>query len=839
MAKVKRDSFSYLGNEFQVRLIAQLLIDNKFAESIIDIIDANYFENVSHKFIVSTIIDAHKVHSIIPDLGSIEFRLRDKIKNEYDLDSTIQQLKVIKEANLNDCLEVQGKAMRFCKQQELQKSLKEIQTIIDKGDFDRYEECTAILKKALEHGDDKDDGMNVFDNIESVLDEDFRHPIPTGIRGLDEVMNGGLAPGELGLILAAYGVGKAQPLFSKILTPNGWVKMGDIKIGDKVISRNGLPTNVIGVYPQGIRPIYKVYFNDKTSTLCDGEHLWAINSINQRHRNTKKNGKNINLPPDHSFKVMKTIDMLNSYTYSKLKKLNYKIPIIEPVEFDDKEVIIDPYVLGVILGDGNITNGNQPNFVTKDVEIIENVKKRTDKVLTISELKRNIKSIDINGNIQIKENSILKVSFLNIKNDLKSLGLYGCDSSTKFIPSHYLYNSKEKRIKLLQGLIDTDGYIEGHNVEISTVSKQLSLDIRELVLSLGGKFNVTEKIGTYKKNGVKILTKLVYRINISFNDNGVIPSLIKRKSDLFVPRTKYSNNKFIKKIEYYGEEIAQCIMVDNPEHLYVTDDYIVTHNTTLITKMANTAKDLGKNVLQIFFEDKPEVIQRKNLSCWSGYPLNDLHLYKDEIIELINKKKSEPGCLRFKRFPSDSTTIPIIKQYIRKLIAQGFKPDIVLLDYIDCVSTSKHFDDANVGEGHIMRQFETMLSEFNIAGWTACQGNRQAINSTIVQGDQMGGSIKKGQIGHFIVSIAKDLNQKDNNTANMAIIKSRFGKSGVIFENIIFDNTTMQVDMSQSTIGKTEVEYKKDKEVSNIQRAAKALEQQQHLKKLLSGNTPN
>jgi hypothetical protein len=126
MAKIKRDSFEYLGTEFQVRLIAQLLIDTRFAESIIDIINPNYFFDTSHKFIVSTIIDAYQTHNIIPDMGSIEIRLRDKIKSEFDLDWTIKQFKYIREANLNDGLEIQDKAMRFCKQQELQKSIKEI-----------------------------------------------------------------------------------------------------------------------------------------------------------------------------------------------------------------------------------------------------------------------------------------------------------------------------------------------------------------------------------------------------------------------------------------------------------------------------------------------------------------------------------------------------------------------------------------------------------------------------------------------------------------------------------------------------------------------------------------
>ncbi len=108
-------------------------------------------------------------------------------------------------------------------------------------------------------------------------------------------------------------------------------------------------------------------------------------------------------------------------------------------------------------------------------------------------------------------------------------------------------------------------------------------------------------------------------------------------------------------------------MVDSPEHLYVTDDYIVTHNTTMMTKFANTAMNDGNNVLQIFFEDNPKVIQRKHLSCWSGYDLNSLSLHKEEIQTMTeDMKKNSKGQLKLKKFSSDGTTIPMIKQYIRK-----------------------------------------------------------------------------------------------------------------------------------------------------------------------------
>jgi hypothetical protein len=805
MAKINKDTLAYLGYDYQIRLIAQILNDKKFANNILDIIDPNYFEDETIRFIVARIKDAKMVDDIVIDISSLEIRMLADATNEQQRKYVLAQINKIREANLEDGFFIQDKAMNFCKQQELIKSMVEINKIISKGDSDNYPMLESILRKAIEHGDSKDDGMNIFDGIEHVLVDDFRNPIPTGIKGLDEIMDGGLSKGELAVILAPFGVGKAQPLSSKILTPDGWVTMGDVKIGDKVIGRDGKPTKVIGVFPQGKRPIFSIKFNDGTQTLCDSEHLWAVNTINQRNRKTKKDGKIIYLEPDNSFKVMKTIDMIDSVKVWGGKRLNYKIPNVSPVEFDKKDLEIDPYLLGVILGDGCITSNNQPHFVTKDDEIVSEVSKIYDKI-SISQQNREVEK-EINGELVLIKRSLIKVSLLGVKESLIKLGLYGTNSSTKFIPKDYLYSSVSDRVSLLQGLVDTDGYIDNHRIEISTVSKDLSKGIKEIILSLGGRVFISEKLGKYDGK----ICKKYYRISFSFPNNGITPSRLRRKLDKFKNRIKYSDNKFIKSIDYYGEEEAKCIMVENDEHLYVTDDYIVTHNTTMMTKLANTAMKTGYNVLQIFFEDNPKVIQRKHLSCWSGIDLNSLALHKEELMEMVNTMTTGKGVLQLKKFPSDGTTIPIIRQYIRKLIASGFRPDIVLLDYIDCVEPSRKFDDINAGEGSVMRQFESMLSELDIAGWTAVQGNRTSIGAEVVQADQMGGSIKKGQIGHFIVSIAKTLDQKENGTATMAILKSRFGKDGIVFSDIKFDNARIQIDMGEDSTPRSQSQHKTEK----------------------------
>jgi replicative DNA helicase len=428
MSKKESKNLGFLGYSFQVKLAKQVMEDGKFSEAIIDILDPQYFDNEYLRLLVASVKDYHEKYETIPTYDTLQQVVNKDIKREIAKESAIAMIREIQKSDDKDCLHIQDTAVQFCKQQELKKATQKIQKILDSGDFDKYDECEEIMKEALSVGSESDSGIDVFHAIEDVLSDDFRKPIPTGLVGLDNLMDGGLSKGELGVILAPFGVGK----------------------------------------------------------------------------------------------------------------------------------------------------------------------------------------------------------------------------------------------------------------------------------------------------------------------------------------------------------------------------------TTLVTRMANTAYNLGYNVVQIFFEDNPKVIQRKHFTCWTEIPLNDLTERKDDVRKTLEGFKERKGNLILKKMPSDGTTIPNIKQYLRKLISTGMKPDVIFLDYIDCVESTKQFKDDYSGEGPIMRQFETMIAELNIAGWTAIQGNRSSIGANVVEADMIGGSIKKGQIGHFIMSVAKTLEQKEEGRATLAILKSRFGKDGIIFEDIIFDNGSLKIDTEET-----------------------------------------
>jgi replicative DNA helicase len=247
--------------------------------------------------------------------------------------------------------------------------------------------------------------------------------------------------------------------------------------------------------------------------------------------------------------------------------------------------------------------------------------------------------------------------------------------------------------------------------------------------------------------------------------------------------------------------------------------------STILTKIANHAFNLGFNVLQIFFEDNPKVIQRKHFTLWTKIHPDELSEKREDVMKKVKEIESTmENTLDLKKLPSDTVTMLQIKNEIRKMIADGVKIDMVVVDYIDCIVPDKNLGDEWKSEGSVMRGFEAMCHELNLVGWTATQGNRSSISSEVVTTDQMGGSIKKAQVGHVIISVAKTLQQKEMKLATIAITKSRIGDDGVVFENCKFDNAMIEIDTESTT---TFLGLEEQKEERQRQRVKELLEKRQ------------
>ena len=422
-------NFEYLGNTFQLQLLNQIILDKDFSVSIIDVLNTNYFENQYFKIIIQMVKEYYVKYDHTPSFETLEQITKSELQNQMASKIVLDTISKIKESPLDGSNFVQEKALKFCKQQELQKVMKKAQKIIDGGEFENYDTLEEMVKEALMVGSKDTSMLDVFSNIDQVLEEDYRHPIPMGIPGIDRLLKGGLAKGEIGVILAPTGVGKS----------------------------------------------------------------------------------------------------------------------------------------------------------------------------------------------------------------------------------------------------------------------------------------------------------------------------------------------------------------------------------TILTKISNHAFNLGHNVIQIFFEDNPKVIQRKHFTLWTKVHPDELSERKEEVISKVkNIEETMDNKLELKKLPSDTRTMSQIKNEIRKLISDGMRVDMVVLDYIDCVVPDKNLGDEWKSEGSVMRAFEAMCHELNIVGWTATQGNRSSISSEVVTTDQMGGSIKKAQVGHVIISVAKTLQQKEMKLATIAITKSRIGDDGVVFENCKFDNAMIEIDTESS-----------------------------------------
>jgi len=799
-------NFGYLGNTFQIQLVNQLVINKDFARSIIDVLDSKYFDNQYFKIIVQMIKEYYKKYESVPSFETLDQLTRSEITSDAARRIVQDTLIQIKDSSLDGHQFVIEKALKFCKQQELQKVMTKAQKIIDKGDFESYDQLEEMVNKALQVGEIDEGEQDVFSNLDEVLDDDYRHPIPIGIPGIDNLLKGGLAKGELGVILAPTGVGKSLPNSEPVLTPNGWVKMGDIKLGDKIIGSDGNEQYVIGVYPQGVRSIYKVEFTDDTFVNCDEEHLWSVNTLNMRTAKTRVKGESV-YKPNYGYKVVKTSDMISSI--KKNGRYNYRLPVVSPINFNEKEVLINPYLLGLLLGDGSICESGV-RISTKDDELFDNISYLNEHSSFNEYFRTETKSIK---SINLKS---------GIKQRLNEYGLLNKKSNNKFIPKDYLYNSVKNRVSLLQGLMDTDGYVNKNStVQFTTISEQLCNDVRELVLSLGGTVKINTKVPKYVYNGVKKEGQLSYTITMSFA-NDIVPFKLLRKVSKYYKRKKYLEQKYVKAITYSHNEEATCIKVSNPDELFVTRDYVLTHNTTVLSKIANHAFNLGYNVLQIFFEDNPKIIQRKHFTMWTGIAPDELSFNKDKVMEKVKEiRENTKNRLILKKYPSDTLTMSQIKNQVRKMIAEGNKIDLIVLDYIDCIVPDKNLGDEWKSEGSVMRGYEALCHELDIAGWTATQGNRSSISSDVVTTDQMGGSIKKAQVGHVIISVAKSLQQKEMKLATIAITKSRIGQDGIVFENCKFDNELMQIDTESSV---TFLGLEEQKEEKNRNRVKELLE---------------
>ncbi|MEP9414282.1 PhoH family protein [Gordonia sp. VNQ95] len=377
-----------------------------------------------------------------------------------------------------------------------------------------------------------------------------------------------MAAGVIEVAPLAYMRGRAQPLTTKVLTPHGFRAIGELMVGDRVIGSNGTPTEVLGVYPQGFKDIVRVTTQDGSSTLCSTDHLWSVYTRSDRRR-----GKGP--------RVLETKEMIGNLRAAHYHR--YELPVLDsPVDFESADVPMDAYALGLMLGDGCMAGQTTPSFTTMDPELVESLvaavpgieaRRKTDIDYVLNR-------ITSRGEVITIENPVTHL--------MRELGLWGTKSSTKFVPTNYLYNAPEIRLAVLQGLLDTDGGPVGQQgrtcrVQYTTCSDQLRDHVIFLVQSLGGIAYTRTRFAEGRKPGHARGRDVQYRHDAHVIDirlpEGLAPFRLARKAKAYASAGHKQPKRYIESIEPAGTEEAVCIRVAAEDSLYVTEDFLLTHNT--------------------------------------------------------------------------------------------------------------------------------------------------------------------------------------------------------------------------------------------------------------------
>jgi phosphate starvation-inducible protein PhoH and related proteins len=377
-----------------------------------------------------------------------------------------------------------------------------------------------------------------------------------------------MSAGVIEVAPLGYMRGRAQPVFTKVLTPNGFRPIGELRVGDFVIGSDGRPTEVRGVYPQGFKEIYRVFTQDGSSTLASGDHLWSVYT-----RKDRSSGK----PP----RVLQTKEMIGNLRAAHYHR--YELPLLTaPVSFESRPVPLDPYALGLLLGDGCPTCTTTPSFATTDPELAASLGRLIPgiKVRRKTDVDYMLNRVTHPGEVITIENPVTSA--------LRRLGLAGTRSNTKFVPVDYLFNTPKTRLAILQGLLDSDGGLvtqqgRAGRVQFVTVSDRLRDDVIFLVQSLGGVVYWRTRPAEGRKPGLARGRDVDHRSDAYIIDirlpQGVVPFRLERKGAKYDATGGGRPMRFIDRIESAGTQEAVCIQVAAADSLYVTEDFLLTHNT--------------------------------------------------------------------------------------------------------------------------------------------------------------------------------------------------------------------------------------------------------------------
>ncbi|MEK6355718.1 MAG: replicative DNA helicase [Burkholderia cenocepacia] len=588
---------------------------------------------------------------------------------------------------------------------------------------------------------------------------------PTGFVDLDR-MTSGMHGGELIIVAGRPSMGKAQPLDARVRTLTGWKLMGELAVGDTLASVDGASSIVTGIYPQGERQVYRVSFSDGRSAECCDEHLWCVH-----FREWEKP------------RVLSTAEIRTLLTRERYRN---RLWIDMPTgEFGHREALpVDPWVLGALLGDGAL-GGTAVRFSVKAEETLSRMRARVDVSLELEYAGQ------YDWRIKRRRSTAVEArpSANPLKAALEQLGVWGRTSYDKFIPRIYLDADKDARLDLLRGLLDTDGWVESWGtVRYSTASAQLASDVRELARSLGAWCQVAEKATSFTVDGERKAGATAYVCTISHPDPQSLFLFEGKRERLTAGRTR-RKLPVITGIEPSRRTATQCISVSHPSRLYVTDDYVVTHNTAFSMNIGEyVAVEYGLPVA-VFSMEMPgtQLVMRMlgSIGRLDQHRMRTGRLTDEDWPKLTHAVQKMSEAQLF--IDETGGLNPMeLRSRARRLARQCGKLGLIIVDYLQLMSGSSQGENRATEISEISRSLKSLAKELDVPVIALSQLNRgleQRPNKRPVMSDlRESGAIE--QDADVILFIYRDEvynpDSPDKGTAEIIIGKQRNGPIGPV-----------------------------------------------------------
>lgn len=656
----------------QRNLLELCISDKEIFTQVRTILQAKYFDSQFQK-VVNYLLQFSAQYNSLP--------LFEQINNEARLPVPLKKIEGV-EGNINVRQSILDTTEAFCKQRALELAVIECSERIAKGQSTGID---SIIKDAQKVSLKKDFGINFWENPKSWLEEQESEAgvVSTGWKVLDDMLNGGFGWGELEYFIGCPNAGKCENKGTRIRMFDGSVKnIEDIVVGDKLMGIDSTP-RIVKALARGKEKLYEIDYGQGKMTVT-GEHTLSLKVC---QFGSKSNGHRNSLTHPTTGEHYAVGDIFNITINDYLKTSdNFKRRAKlwrTPIEYPWQNTLIDPYWLGLWLGDGS-SNGTAITSMDKEIIYYTYLMAESHQCNFHIYKNEKTKAYLVSPSAFAKKYGGTSVNYL--KNKLKHYNLI----NNKHIPNEYLYNSSEVRKALLAGIIDTDGYMSksGTEYEITMKDGQLIKDITNLCQSLGYRVYVSNR----NING-KNYTRLAIK-----GDLRDLPIKLERKKQKDLPKKSWDTSKFTIKQkdyeeDYYGFEL-------DGDRLYIHEDGIVTHNSLVMQNIGLNFSRLGHTVLFFTLEMDMKLVGKRLTAMATDMPYKGIRFNIDDYANRIvcERMRDKPGTLQIVNIPI-GCTINDIEAYTQEFELQtNLTPDIFIVDYADIMSPAdKRCDVNNLG----------------------------------------------------------------------------------------------------------------------------------------------